>query len=227
MSDETKEASAPAPTATADNIKAEMQRKYSNLEQGLTATNQKLAELMNVLNSPKPPVQAQPEDLEDLMYKNPQAFIQKVTSQVEAKVEQRLNVEKQKQNEIQTTISNLVSDFPELNKVEHPLYEKAQEIYGSMTEAQKANPAYWESAVYRAAAETGIKPKKMRKKEESENDDFVLGGNKRNKSSKQENDEVSVGTIEFAKRLGLDVSKKETLERLKARSKKNFGGYSS
>jgi len=219
-------------TSPETNLKHEMQRKYGNLEKGLSDTNQKLEQLMQSLTTisqqnqqAQAPAESE-DDLEDLMYKNPKAYAAKIKEQTLAEIEKKQAAQAQQQAESQKVISTLVSDFPELNQPNSELYEKTQELYNNMSESEKASPATWRAVVYQAAMETGLKPKKLRKKEtkSSETDDFVMSANAGRSPAKKE---VSIddNTLKFARLMGLDVDNKETVARLQKRANRDFRDY--
>ena len=100
------------------------------------------------------------------------------------------------------------------------LYEKVQNAIKALPQADRENPDRWESVVYRAAAESGVKPRSVR----TSDDDFVLGSSAgAPKASPKKEDDIDPRTVEFAKLMGIDpVKDKDRMERIKTYSKRDF-----
>ena len=227
MSDESQAPEQGAPETPQDptrNLKAEMDRKFGNINDQLS----KIAESLTSAQQARQPEPTPPaDDLEQLAYSDPRRYAEVIKQQTLQEVradQQRLQQQQEAQNQV---ISRIYSDFPEVNTPGHKLYDKVQEMVKALPEEQRANPASWESLVYRAALETGVKPRALRKNDDSEADDFVMSGSRGSSSIKQprKKEDVDPRTLEFARLMGMPVDKPEYMDRLKKYSKRDFSRY--
>lgn len=223
MSDENKGApAAPAKTEDLGNIKAEFNRKLSNLEASNAQLQQQLA---SMLQATKPAATTTTAKLEDVWFDKPEQAAARIKA--EAKDEMRAEIQAQNQAAAKTnaTIGALMQDFPELNDANNELTRKAVEIYGSFSAEDKSSPVAYRAAVREAAMELGIKPASKRKTE-TDDETFSLGGNSAPAPKAAiGKGKVDAATLEFARIMGLDTSNPKVKENLTKRAGRNFGRY--
>ncbi len=186
------------------NLKAEMGRKIEQVR-------------------PTPPPTPKPK-LSEMIYEDPEGAIEQITQTVTQSVSSVFESrEKNRQ-----MVSQLYKDYPELEDPSHPLSQAAQVKYASLPPEEKLDSKALRSAVFEAAAEMGLAPKPKRKTavQPSDEESFSLGGKsggRRQGGSRKE--QVSDVTLETAALMGLDVNDPKVLERIQARSKRNYGKY--
>lgn len=207
------------------NLKAEMDRKFGNINDQLAQIAESLSSAQQQRQAPEPTPQV--DDLEQLSYSDPKRYAEVIKNQTLQEVraeQQRLQQQQEQQNQV---ISRIYNDFPEVNTPGTKLYDKVQEMVQKLPQDQRSNPANWESLVYRAALETGIKPRYLRKSSEDAADDFVMSGSRGSSSIKEsrKKDELDPKTLEFARLMGMPVDKKDYVEKLKKYSKRDFRRY--
>lgn len=215
MPDDVKDGEGAPPADEIKNMKAEMTRKLSNTESTLAALKASQEALLAQIQSMAPKAAPAPqESLSDLMYKDPEAYAQKVLAEAEKRADAKLNERMTAQSRQQAVISDLVNQFPELQDGDHELTKAAVAKFNAMSDAERSSPVAYKTAVMEAALEAGVKPKS--KRERSEGDEYVGRGSSGSagKSSKR-SQEIDPRTVAFAELVGLDISKPEVKERLK------------
>jgi hypothetical protein len=197
MSEESKnppaEGAAPSSADEIKNLKAEMNRKLDN-------TN---AQLLAAIEALKPKAKEEPRAKVSVL-DDEDAFANNIVEQAVSAVT-RVTAEQQR---TQAKISQLYNDYPELNDPENAFSRKADEYYRQLSDADKKNPTALEAAVYRAAVETGTKPKKQRS---TEDDNFSLGGapSGNRGASKKTTDAISDDMVEIGALMGVDYKNDE------------------
>ena len=206
------------------NLKAELSRKMGNYDaqfDDLKKTNEALlSQLQNLYNEKQTPTSSKNEkSLADIMYDDPEEYTRIIEERAVKKALDAQNATIRSQQEQQTVINNLINDYPELNQNDHGLTIRAVEIFNSLSDTEKNSNNSYRLAVREAASELGIKPKSKRK---DQNDNFSFGSKSSGvpTSSKESVDDK---TTEFAKIMGLDVSKKELKEKLS--KERNWNRY--
>ena len=208
-------------TDSLENMKAEFNRKLSNMEQA----NQVLRnQLSTMLKAAAPAAAPKTENLEDVWFDKPEV----AAAKIEQRVLEKVNAAAQSTQRTNSTIAKLTQDFPELMDDQSDLTKKAVEIYSSFTDDEKSSPVAYRAAVKEAALELGVKPKSQRR-EEQEEDDFSFSGSgagrARTEGRASRRDTVDPRTIEFAKMVGLDVSDPKVKENLKSHQKRSWRNY--
>lgn len=201
------------------NLKAEMSRKLTNTEariDELTRVNQLLADQLRQANQPRPAPQEDAMDeksLADLAIENPAAYAKLVEKNATKAAQKVLEQQQQAQARQNQIFGDIIAEFPEASNPNHELVKRAAEIHNGLGIDEKADPRSYKTAIYQAAAESGIKPRSKRKETE-ENDGFTLGG--KGSSSRQSKGEVKLSdaTLAFAKALGRPVDDPEYIKRL-------------
>mgnify|MGYP001601850569 CR=1 FL=1 len=216
MAEDTKTSS----TGEADpikNLKEEFSRKMGNVEKNISsleATNKQLLAQLQALAPKQAP--AKQSNLENDWFDKPEAAAEEIVKRAEARIEskwQRINEDNAKQ---QSTLSSLVGEFPELQNGNHELTQAAVVIYNSMSDEDKRSPAGYKAAVREAALDLGYKP--MKKRSEEEQDFSLRGGNSQSSNSERKsrsgNKAIDPATIEFAKRIGVNMDDPKVKERI-------------
>jgi len=218
MSDDIKDGNASASADPIKNLKAEMDRKLSNLQQ----TNEALIKQVQAMIQPKPAASstASSAKLEDVWFDKPE----EAASRIEERVLTKISKQQETAAKSNATIGQLVSEFPELSDNNSDLTKKAVEIYSSFSEDEKSSPVAYRAAVREAAMELGVSPKSKRQAS-SEDDTFSIGGSSSSREDRRAAKQMDQATLEFASIMGLDVNDKKVVERIKAKTKRNFNRY--
>lgn len=212
------------------NVKAEFNRKLGNFENkiaSLESTNAQLLAAVQAMAKPSAPAQPN-KKIEDVWFDKPQEAAESIVSEAEKRIMTKIdnrNSQLAKQN---ATLSQLVSDFPELSDGSHDLTKKAVEIYSGMSEDEKTSPLAYKAAVKEAALELGIMPKAKRK--ETYEEDFSIGGSGssqyRSESNRQRRGEVDSATAEFARLVGVNIDDPKVKERIKSKhSRRSYNNW--
>lgn len=202
------------------NIKAEFNRKLENL----ASTQQELINAITGLyvknnGSPK----EEDSDIDTLIISDPKKAVNRIKSEAKNEIMKEIQDQNKLSQEQQAVISNIINDFPELSDPNHELTVKTIEIFGRMSEREKALPLSYKVAAREAADELNILPKKKRNSN-SDNDSFTLNAKKGN-YNKDKNNKVEDSTLAFAEAMGLDINNKDLVERLAKHAKRNFKSW--
>ena len=193
-------------TTQLNNLKAELNRKVSNLETRI----------------PQPVKVQQPEEsLEDLIYTNPKKVIETIEERVNRGVDAKLNA----QTRHTQVIGDLMYDFPELQDKNSELFKEAVSNYNSLSPEEQNSPSAYKLAVKDAALNLGVRPRSKR----SEDDDFMVSGSgsSAGQSRKRSREgDLSDETLAFAQKVGFNIDDPKVVERIKARAqRRNWNKY--
>lgn len=182
------------------------------------------AEFNRKLDSVKPTQAAPPKKaFDEILYENPDAAADHIADVATQKVLRQVQV----QNNLKETEAYLMREFPEVKDQNGVLWKKADEIYRTygIPDGSPIDPRLLKSAVQEAALELGTQPVSRRKKE-VESDEFTgMSGGSAPKGGKGKG-KLSDETKAWAQAFGLDMSNKETVERLEKRaSRKSWLKY--
>lgn len=217
-------------------LKSEFARKTENILELVNAQNQKMEQMVQaMIQSQRQQQQQNPakeqEDLEQLAMNNPAAFAAKVAENATAKAleaqERLAQQQNERRNQEARILTDLVTDYPELNDKTSDLYQEAIRSYEKLSPSDKNNPMSWKAAIRDAAAELGVVPAKKRK--QSGGDDFVSPGSSGGTSSTRGKGSSSISdkTLQFAQLLGRPVDDEDYKKRLqKYAERKNWSRYS-
>jgi hypothetical protein len=199
------------------NLKAEFSRKQSNIEAKLQESQAALQAIMAKLEEKAKPAEPKPGKVS--VFDDEEAYASSIEERVLTKVSKAQEV----QSQYQSTAAQLYTQYPELNDTNSDIFKSTQEkLKGWTPEQLVKNPLLLKTAVYEAAAESGIKPKSKRS---SESDDFALVGGSPRKPGKPK-DEVPEDVVAIAQLMGRDTSDPKVMNRLKETMKrKNWGQY--
>lgn len=219
------------------NFKAEVNRKIDNQREEYTAqlkeTNDQFNKILSDLNESikeqpqqtAPTPTAQESGLDDLWYSDPNKAAELIQQQTEEKIMRKVEAQQAQQQKQTTVISNLISDYPELNDPNHELTKQAVKNYGEMEATEQASPLAYKVAAIQAAQDLGVVPRKKRAEDNDAN--FSLSssrapGARSDKASTNQQDDLM---LQFAQQMKLDVSDDKVVERLKNRSQRDFSRY--
>jgi hypothetical protein len=217
MSTEVKEGSAGADSSkpTPDpikNLKAEMDRKLSNLE----ASNAKLIAALEAMNKPAPQAEPKQKKISDVIFDNPDEAVDLIEKRITKSVDDRLSQREAASQKQTKVLTSLVADYPELGIQGSDLHTRAVELFEAMEAEEKTHPVAYKTAVAQAASELGYRPKAKRS---ADDDSFSMGsgGGGRPPRDKKEKEDPNVEAI--ASLLGVDMAN------VKKRQRKNYGKW--
>lgn len=211
-----------------NNIKSEFQRKYTNLEaqnksletklDELSKISQELASRLGQAQSKQPgnTEKQSSNDMEDLMYSNPEEFVNRIHANVEQKLMSKVDQAQRAQEEKQSTLAQLIREYPELGDNDSELVKEAKQIINQLPKEQQESSLGYKTAVYEAATRLGIMAAKHRKKPKNEEDENFTLNDPAPSRGKISNDRV----MEIAELFGLNVEDPKVKERLNNRTKR-------
>ncbi len=159
-----------------------------------------------------------------MAYKDPKAYARKVEERAEARAMQQVNAALNNQSRQQAILSQLGSEYPELNDASSDLTIKAVENFKRMSQEERNAPGAYKIAVRDAAAELGVLPKNKRKVTNSEVPDVgsnsQSGSGQQGSSGSRSNKKIDGNTLVFAKLIGLNTDDPKVVENLKKRAQR-------
>jgi hypothetical protein len=228
MAEENKPTTPPANTTPEDptkNLKAEYDRKFTNLESTLTQTNKALQALLESQRPKQPePTEGKPS-IKDLWYSDEEKAAEVIADQAADRALKVMNKQNEHNMRIQQTAQDIANEYPEAVDPSSDLILKAREIMTSYSKEEQGTPMAMKLAVREAAALLDIKPKSKRGSNPA-NDAFALGGHGSSSSRRQQSQsepENFDNTLEFAAYLGLNVDDPKVKESLANRAKEIKG----
>jgi hypothetical protein len=218
MSDQDNGSSTSESGESLTNVKAEFSRKLSNIEQkysNLESTNAQLLATLQAMSAPKA---APTSKLEDVWFDKPSEAAARIKNEAKNEALQEIRSEQAAAARNNQTLSQLVSEFPELSDGNHDLTKKAVEIYSAMSPEDKTSPLAYKAAVREAASELAIMPKSKRR----EDDDFSISGGgsssvRGESRPSRQGGGIDKATEEFARLVGVDIDDPKVKERIKSK----------
>ena len=196
------------------NLKEEFSRKMGNVEKNMSsleATNKQLLAQLQSL-APKPQAAAPSKTLANQWFDNPDGAADEIVQRAVSKVQSQWQQANEDNARQQSTLSSLVSEFPELSNGNHELTKEAVKIYDALSVEEKRSPIAYKAAVKEAALDLGYKP--MKKRSEDEQEFYLKGGNSSGSSERKPRAaKIDDATLEFARRVGIDVSDQKVKDR--------------
>jgi uncharacterized phage infection (PIP) family protein YhgE len=216
------------------NLKSEVNRKIDQINQTVLQSNQAIEERLNALLNQLPksaPATTPTTNRKDLLYDDPEEYARVVTEEATRTASEAaskiVNQTVQSQNEFNTTVAQLQSEYPEFQSNSSELTKKTLEIYKNLSAEMKNSSTGIRLAAREAAAELGIVPVNKRVSRNSE--DFGLGsssGSSRTRERSTKDVKLDPAAVEFARLLGRPVDDPKYIESLKkASTRKNYGKY--
>jgi hypothetical protein len=200
------------------NLKAEMDRKLSKLEQ---ANATLLAEMQKLTRSaapkaPEPNVAPKPPDPFD----DPAGYARFIKEEAKKEVLAEVEARDAGKARIDGAVSSLYQEYPELADSENPMTKAVLERYEKLDPSERKDPRALRLAALETAQEMGVKPKKLRTDEEDDSFTMPTGAygtspRARNRTSSKPDPRM----LDFAARLGMDVSDPKVVERLNKRAR--------
>ncbi len=181
MADEANNNEAAAPAGDGEdsnkNVKAEFNRKLSELNASLTAQNANLAQQMQTLmqtiesrqTAGKSTAGAE-KKLSDLMYDNPDEFVNKIRKEIKDEVQG----DNYRANSFSQAATQLDSEYPEFRDKSSEQRKRVEMYYSQLPQGMQNTKEGLEVAVYKAAADFGLTPQSKRKGAASE--DYSMSG---------------------------------------------------
>lgn len=223
MEDEKTQSTQPDYAEAIKNLKAEQDRKLSNIEQSIQNSLANLPHLIQQqVSSMAPRVPEQSASAVD-PYEDPQGYQQQLLEQVAKIVDNKVNGAIQHYEQSTVEKSQLYTEFPELTDQSHPMTQAVIQRYQSLSpEQRKDGDQHLKSIVYQVASERGIRPKQYR---DSGSEDFSLSSKsgestvapKKEPSKHEGVDEKSVIWAELLKKAGapININKEKDMAKLK------------
>lgn len=210
-----------------NNLKAEMNRKLSNIEQDNTARFDELKKfnenllaqvqtLATAATTQKQTQQAKVESstLEDLWYDKPDEAAAIIKEQAKKEALKEMRADQATRDQQNSVIAGLTAQYPELTDPNGKLQKRAIEIYNKMADKEKESPHASKVAVLDAAAELGITARTS-----SEGDSFTgLSGSSSGTRDSAKEVELDPNLIRFAEIMSQITGEDLTSEK----SKKNL-----
>ena len=197
------------------NLKAEFDRKTSNIEAKLLESNAALKQLLEQTKKPEPKKETE-ESIKDLWYTDEEAAANKIVERAVSKATEVITRSSAAERRTQEVANQIYQDYPEVADQSSDLFKKANEIYAALPAEEKASPYAMKMAVKEAAMELEVKPRSKRPKVD---DSFSVPSGKSSRPSKTLT-EVPSDVLQTAALMGLDVSNPKVKESLLARVKK-------
>ena len=207
------------------NFKAEMGRKFDNTKTELVALKQQNQQVLTALealatsSAPKKPVVSD-EDNEDLMYSDPAKYRKQLKEEILTEAKQDFDTKTATSQTYQTTVYELVNEFPELNLADSEMYKSTMKILDSYPEPQRTDPATMKAASYQAAAALSWQPRSQRKGG-SDDDSFSLSASAGGSKSKSRSPSMGPEVVAIASLFGLDTEDKKVMESLEKHTKRD------
>jgi len=212
-----------------NNMKAESDRKLSNLEQSIAAQLSQLPTLIqqSVSQYVQPAQQQQTADTSMDIYDNPEGFVNNLKTEIAQAVSQQVSSTIANYENSTVKKSQLYSEFPELSDPNHEVTQAVIARFQALTPAQKKDSdQHLSSIVYQVASEKGLRPKSYRQ----DDDSFSLSGERgeRNVAPGKDPDKldgINKGTqawAEILKEIGapIDITKPEDKAKLQEYAKR-------
>ncbi len=139
-------------------------------------------------------------------------------TRISAKLTKQMEVSQQLQLTKQSTLSQIVQEYPEANQQGSDMYKKFIEINNNLGNLRDTAEGY-EIAASRAAKSLGILPQSLRS--EKKTDNFTIPGNTGAPSGQDpKRGKLTDKSLALAELMGLDVENKEQVKRLEQRTQR-------
>jgi hypothetical protein len=199
-------------------ISEENQRMSQMLEQLAARQQQQPAQQVNQQNDEK--------ELADLVYSNPAEYARRVTEKATKQATQAVQQTITQQQQTNTVLTQLASEYPELADNSSELTTKAVNIYKNMPPEERMSPSAYKIAVRDAAADLGLLPKARRGPKSGSNEPNISNSNNavndiakgQQRVAAKSTAKASERTLALAELMGFDISKKEVVENLNKRT---------
>jgi hypothetical protein len=222
------ETSAEGTPVTGDqNVKAEFNRKLSNLQDEMKKNNELLLAQIGQLVKPKAPevTATQKAPIKDRFYGNEDQVLGEVVEEAVTRAVDTVKKDFRQDGERQRALNQVFSEYPELSDETSELYVQSNKIFDSLTEQERRDPKALKFAVREAAADLGLVPKQKRPNMGGQDDYVGNGGRPNQPGNRRDKDALPNETLDFAEALGRPVNDKAYQERLKKHAKRNFGKW--
>lgn len=207
-------------------LKGETYRKFDKLSTQLEEMRQSQGLLLQQLANATAPKQQQQvaasdtEDLTSLMYDDPKRYHQIISERAASSALGVVRQEMQSQGQLNSTMTALAAEYPELTKADHELTKKAASIFAQLPENERQSTMAYKYAVKQAAEELSMQPTSKR----PPSDDIIAGGGSNPYGAprnRKKTDVLSPATEAWGEVLGLDTEDPDMRARLIKRSQRN------
>lgn len=209
------------------NLKAEFNRKLSNLEEQNARLEQLIKMSLSSGSSPKtvhtPNVEPDAK-LSDLIYTDPEKAAAIIQNKALESANNMVNQRMADKTAREQVAFQLVQEYPELNDQSSELYQETVKAYNKLSDTERLSPNSYKLAAREAAAVLGVLPNS--KRQTSDNDNYSMkgsgsagaGGRQPRGSRKSDIDPM---TLEFSRLLGRDTSDPKVIDGLKKATERN------
>lgn len=209
------------------NLKSEFDRKLQGLNDIIAKQNAEAAQqytaILETIKATKQATTSPIDDdktLEQLSYNEPAKYAKVVEERAARAAESAASKIAAAAQERQLVLSQMISDYPELNDQSSELYQRAVQMSRTLPRDQQDSPNSVKAVIREAAAELGILTKAKR----SGSGDFSLGGSRSTggpSSSSGSKGKIDDKTLAFAEAMGMNIEDPKYLERLEKASKRD------
>lgn len=200
-------------------IKSEFGRKQDNVLNELNALKAQLGQItdtvISVAQTKRQEAAQSGEEFPDPVI-DPKGY----KEAIKRELRQEVNVSLSAERERTSTLSSLVSQYPELQDSNSELTQQALRIYNGLSAAEKQSAASYKLAVMQAAQEVGVLPvnKRQSKNNSQDSEDFTINSSSnstRRPSQNRKEEKIDERTLEFARLLGRPVDDPKYMDNLK------------
>lgn len=230
MADETNQGAGTAGSGALDKTTETMNK----LIEDNSKLSQQLGELATMVSTiaqsrqqqsaPATSSQSSDEELENLAYRDPKAYAARVRAEAKAEAARLVDERLSQQSNSNAILSQLGSEYPELNEANSELTLRAVDIYKKMSPQDRQSPLAYKAAVRDAAADLGILPKNKRKATSSSETPDISSGSSGSGStgsgSSQKSKKLDANTLAFAQLLGLNTKDPKVVESITKRAQR-------
>lgn len=158
------------PSDQITNLKAEMNRKLSNME----AAQAQLLSAIQTLQKPAPAATPAGKRASEIIFDDTDKAVEMIAADVDARVSKKFDEQNKAQARFNAAASELMSEYPEAGDTSSELRKLADEVYKGFDESERGSPIAMRAAVAQAASTLGLKPKSKRGAS-AEQEGFTLG----------------------------------------------------
>jgi len=185
-----------------------------------TQFNQAMAqEIRDLKVKAQPPVVNDPVDDDDTLLDMSKADLDK---RVDDMVNKRVGQAEKNRGDLDQVIMSIAAQYPEARQTGSDLNKKLIEIHSGLPKDLQNTAVGYELAASRAANNLGVLPMSSRSDKTS---DFSLSGSRSSAPKDEEKSDLSEKTKLFAEAMGLDMTNKKQVERIKERKRDNWKRY--
>jgi hypothetical protein len=208
-------------------MQSEYSRKLENMNSMIAEQSRRIEELLRSQSTPQPQPSSK-VNLKDLVYDNPDQFVDLVVQRAAQVADERVNQKVELGAATQGIVLDMQSKYSEFAQAGSEASKLAVEKARTLPKHLQNTPEGIRLAMMDAVAELGLVP--ASKKQQRSTDDFTLSGSTGSSSQRaarsQPKSDVSQATLDFAALLGVPTNDPKRVEGLKkASQRKNWLKY--